>query len=49
MRSTGAETAPGRFNEAGAIEPRKLHLRGVVSLVIRHGFNEAGAIEPRKL
>ena len=36
-----------RFNEAGAVMPRKaLALAGDVSCF--HGFNEAGAVMPRK-
>ena len=45
--SCGAGTATRRFNEAGAIRPRK----GFVYSFIAHTFirfNEAGAIRPRK-
>ena len=36
-----------RFNEAGAIEPRKQRA-ALASVHVDVGFNEAGAIEPRK-
>ena len=38
-----------RFNEAGAIEPRKRFVSGAGGEAARPRFNEAGAIEPRKL
>ena len=37
-----------RFNEAGAIEPRKHPASGLAMAWRRPRFNEAGAIEPRK-
>ena len=36
------------FNEAGAIEPRKLLAPMQMIWAALAGFNEAGAIEPRK-
>ena len=39
--------AAGGFNEAGAIEPRKLSVTPPPDPVVGR-FNEAGAIEPRK-
>ena len=39
--------AQARFNEAGAIEPRKRQ-DGKPDPMDAGGFNEAGAIEPRK-
>ena len=37
-----------RFNEAGALLPRKLWPLNKFNPVIPHGFNEAGALLPRK-
>ena len=36
-----------RFNEAGAVKPRK-HGEGESSAGAPRGFNEAGAVKPRK-
>ena len=38
---------PGRFNEAGAVMPRKEELRDAPRPLCS-GFNEAGAVMPRK-
>ena len=36
-----------RFNEAGAVMPRKVAI-AMAACEVPHGFNEAGAVMPRK-